>query len=52
MSVYKGVLPTQSDLLNMDGHGSLASIELVGLVRANSVHLLCLLSHDTYLATT
>lgn len=49
MSVYKGVPPTQSDLLNMDGHGSLASIELVGLVRANGVHLLCLLSHMTHI---
>lgn len=49
MSVYKGVLPTQSDLLIMDGHGSLASIELVELVRANVVHLFCLLSHMTHI---
>ena len=40
--------PTQPVLLNMDGHGTHMSIELIELARSSGVHLLCLPSHTTH----
>ena len=40
--------PTRPVLLNMDGHGTHMSIELIELARSSGVHLLCLPSHTTH----